>query len=291
MKGGSDQHSGGANEHPRKGGRSKAERARTDYTEFGYRDCDAGDPLDAYFDGEADRRSAEFRAAFVKSRKFRADVAAIEEIVFDLTRPVKEPDLSSRILAAVDDHRPFVTGQARRFVTVGRLVAAASVLLLLTGAVLVERARPGTIEFTPKPTPVSGVVDAGGRSAPLYAAISKPGAPGETSSIDTTGDTRPGVGERGSVGHVIGRAIAGLGSPVKFEVYTNAPVAVRNVDLTNDHGAWMGSENIGRYWGMVEANWTPGLSVQSASWRSGRLRSRDFAPLSSDADQWPIRRP
>lgn len=289
MKGGPEQSASGPGENPR-----RRKQLRTDYTEFGYRDCDAADPLDAYFDGEADRRSAEFRAAFVKSRQFRSDVAATEEMVADLKRPIKGPDLSSRILAAVDDRKPFVTGQTRRFVTVGRLAAAAAVLLLLTGAVLVERMRPGSIELTPRPTPVSGLVDASSRPRPAYATTITPRVSASLGAPDRVapGDSDPALAATRQIDHPwLGKALAVLGKPVSVEIRTNPMYVVRHVDATDDRGPWIGSENAGRFWATSEASWTPGFNLQSASWRSGRLRSRDFAPLASDMDVWSSRSP
>ncbi|MEK6704024.1 MAG: hypothetical protein AABZ53_17340, partial [Planctomycetota bacterium] len=237
MKGGSDQSAGNPGEHARRG-----KQLRTDYTEFGYRDCDAADPIDAYFDGEADRRSAEFRGAFVKSRKFRSDVAATEEMISDLKRPLKGPDLSARILAAVDDRKPFVTGQARRIVTVGRLAAAASILLLLTGAVLVERMRPGTIELTPRPTPVSGLVDASPRLRPPHPATSQPRA---IASLGAPEAGSPGESDPASASPKqpenpwLGRVMAVLGRPVRVEIVTNPTYAVHHVATTDDRVTWM----------------------------------------------------
>ena len=117
----------------------REDRRARDYTEFGFRELGKADPLDRYLDGEIDRESGAFRAAFVK-REFRERLDEMEEILSDLGRPVKGPDLADSILSAVDERRPFMEKRTRRFVTLGRLAAAASVLpntdaKVLTGAI------------------------------------------------------------------------------------------------------------------------------------------------------------
>ena len=107
-----------------------------DYTDFGFQELGKAEALDRYLDGEIDRESAAFRAAFVK-KEFRERLDEMEEILGELGRPVKGPDLTGSVLAAVDERRPFVEKRTRRFVTLGRLAAAASVLLAIGVCVMV----------------------------------------------------------------------------------------------------------------------------------------------------------
>lgn len=146
---------------PSRDGEDRDARRGRDYTEFGFSELGKADPLDRYLDGELGRESAAFRAAFVK-RSFRERLAEMEEIVSGLGKAPKGPDLTEAILTAVDDRRPFVEKRTRRIVTMGRLAAAASVLLAIGVGVLVERSRPGVLNLKDDPAPLSMVVNAAG---------------------------------------------------------------------------------------------------------------------------------
>ncbi len=135
-----------------------------DYTEFGFSELGKADALDRYLDGELDRDSAAFRAAFVK-RSFRQRLDEMEEILGGLEKAPKGPDLTDAILGAVDERRPFVAVRTRRYVTMGRLAAAASVLLAIGVGVLVERARPGVLRLQDESAPLSVVMSAAGLPA------------------------------------------------------------------------------------------------------------------------------
>lgn len=135
-----------------------------DYTEFGFSELGKADALDRYLDGELDRDSAAFRAAFVK-RSFRQRLDEMEEILGGLEKAPKGPDLTESILGAVDERRPFVAVRTRRYVTMGRLAAAASVLLAIGVGVLVERARPGVLRLQEEAAPLSVVMSAAGLPA------------------------------------------------------------------------------------------------------------------------------
>lgn len=145
------------------GGRDERRDGPTsDYTEFGFRDPNAVDPLDAVLDGDQDRRSPEFRAAFVRDRGFRNRVHAMDAIIGQLKRGPKPPDLASSILDAVDARKPFLTPRRRRAVSASRVAVAASLLALLGGFAVLDRMNPGVLDATPAPMPVSHAV---GRAA------------------------------------------------------------------------------------------------------------------------------
>jgi hypothetical protein len=155
-----------------------------DYTEFGFSEVGKADALDRYLDGEISRDSAAFRAAFVR-REFRERLAEMEEVLGDLSRPVRGPDLTDAILSGVDERRPFVARRTRRFITVGRLAAAACVLLATGVAVMVERARPGALHLIEEPTPVAAAVQAAGLARPAPAPRGAP-RPAESALLRAT---------------------------------------------------------------------------------------------------------
>ncbi len=155
--------------HPGSGGRvGPGDRRRdhdapkSDYTEFGFRDPQGVDPLDAVLDGDLDRRSPEFRAAFVRDRGFRDRAAAMDSIIDQLKRVPKGPDFTASILDAVDARKPFLAAPRRRALSASRVATAASLLALFGGFALLDRLRPGVLDTTTSPAPVTHAV---GRAA------------------------------------------------------------------------------------------------------------------------------
>lgn len=155
-----------------------------DYTRFGFKELGSPDVMNAYLDGELSRRSPRFRAALVGNRKFRADLAAMEELDAELGRHPQGIDFTGSIMDRLSGSGKFATARPNRFVSMGRLAAAASVLLALSATVLVSRALPGL--FPGSTTPLEAVVHGGaekpaeGRSSAVvaYAGLVSPsGAP------------------------------------------------------------------------------------------------------------------
>lgn len=182
-----------------------------DYTEFGYRELGRADALDRYLDGELERNSAAFRSEFVKG-EFRGRLAETEKILADLARPMRSPDLTDSILDQVDARKPFVAKRTRRFVTVGRLAAAAAVLLITGVGVLVEHARPGSLRFSHEPTPITSMVHASAwRGNDMMAAM--------PASAPASGPVAPASGSAANRERsILGWGIAKLGTVQTFEV-------------------------------------------------------------------------
>ena len=130
-----------------------------DYTRFGFKELGSPDVMNAYLDGELSRRSPRFRAALVGNRKFRADLAAMEELDAELGRHPQSIDFTDSIMDRLSGSTKFAAASPSRFVTTGRLAAAASVLLALSATVLVSRAIPNLFPHTV--TPIEAVVHGG----------------------------------------------------------------------------------------------------------------------------------
>lgn len=127
-----------------------------DYTRFGFKELGSSDVINAYLDGELSRRSPRFRAALVSSKKFREELAAMEELDAELGRHARGPDFSGSIMDRLERSAKFAGAPRRRIVTIGRLAAAASMLLAISAAVLVARTAPNT--FPGNPSPLVAVV-------------------------------------------------------------------------------------------------------------------------------------
>lgn len=119
--------------------------------------------LDAYFDGEMDDAS---RAALLDTLRvdhgLASEFARMTFVVDSIARPVSAPDLTSRILGETARRTrggAWISGRARMWVRVGRLAAAACLLLVL-GVVLVAR-RNAPERFLDRPTPLTKVVESG----------------------------------------------------------------------------------------------------------------------------------
>jgi hypothetical protein len=88
----------------------------------------------------------------------RARLEEIQRVAEAFRGPVDAPDLSSAILARVDDQRCFLSGRARSLVWVGRAGVAVTVALIVLGFTLVHRYSPGTMQVVSQSTPVSSVI-------------------------------------------------------------------------------------------------------------------------------------
>lgn len=119
--------------------------------------------LDAYFDGEMDDAS---RAALLDTLRvdhgLASEFARMTFVVDSIARPVSSPDLTAKILGETARRTrggAWTSGRARMWVSVGRLAAAACLLLVL-GVVLIAR-RNAPERFIDRPTPLTAVVESG----------------------------------------------------------------------------------------------------------------------------------
>lgn len=120
------------------------------------------DLVDAYFDGElAPDESRAFFEAIRSDDSARRDYEATQEALDALRAPVDAPDLSASILAEVGRRRGWLPTRLRQYVTFGRVSIAACLLLLLTGAFLVERESPGALTLSEPDAPLANLVETG----------------------------------------------------------------------------------------------------------------------------------
>lgn len=115
--------------------------------------------VDAFFDKELS--GAELSGALKRDKPAAARFERIQSMLDDLRRPVRTRDFSASILAEVGRRRPWLPASMRRFVSVGRLAAAACFLLFVGGAFYAERIAPDTMRLTNEPAPLTELVSAG----------------------------------------------------------------------------------------------------------------------------------
>lgn len=144
-------------ELPENNPKNSANHECADYTRFGFKELGSSDVINAYLDGELSRRSPRFRASLVSSKKFREELAAMEELDAELGRHPRGPDFSGSIMDRLEGSAKFAGAPRRRIITVWRLAAAASVLLALSATVLVARTMPTA--FPGSPSPLAAVVN------------------------------------------------------------------------------------------------------------------------------------
>jgi hypothetical protein len=135
--------------------------------------------LNAYFDGEMDEAS---RRSYVDSLAVDAgaahEFAATAYVVEALRRGVDAPDLASRVLAETDRRAlrgAWLNGRTRTVVRVGRLAAAACLLVALGGALVARRQAPAAFDLAARPAPLTAVV-VGGRAGAQQAVRNVAGA-------------------------------------------------------------------------------------------------------------------
>jgi hypothetical protein len=120
--------------------------------------------VDRFFDDELDEPA---RRAFLRS--LPADLDRCEEVagtrrMLDLLRAGGEsaqrqaPDLTGRIIAAVDARRGFASGRVRRIARVMRMGLAAGLVLFVGAVAAVERANPDATRLAPVPAPLTSAV-------------------------------------------------------------------------------------------------------------------------------------
>lgn len=106
------------------------------------------------------RWSRDLDALFKRDRAAADRLRRTQEILDQLRAPARVPDLSSSILTEVGARRGWMTAGWMRFVTAGRLAAAACFVLVIAGAYLTERMSEGRIDLAGRPTPLTDFVSA-----------------------------------------------------------------------------------------------------------------------------------
>lgn len=122
--------------------------------------------IDAFFDGDLDEQGK--RRLFdglardpVAAEKFARTMFLVEA----MRRPVETecsasaPDFAGLVLSEVDRRRRWLAPGARRLVSVGRLAAAAALLVMLGGALALRRANPDAVMLADRPAPLTTLVE------------------------------------------------------------------------------------------------------------------------------------
>jgi hypothetical protein len=118
--------------------------------------------VDRFFDRELTRREASglfdsFRADPASARRF----VQTQRMLDALKEPVRTPDFTRSILSRIDQaspEAPLLTRRGVRQVRVGRLAAAAALVMLVGGAFVVQRLNPNVVEFGVQPeTPLGSL--------------------------------------------------------------------------------------------------------------------------------------
>lgn len=122
--------------------------------------------VDQFFDGEMEEHA---RRAFL--RALPTDLDRCEEVaktrrMLDLLRQsapggdsaAPAPDLTGRIIAAVDSRRGFASHRVRRLARVARLGLAAALVLVVGAVAAVERVAPDATRLAPAPAPLTSAL-------------------------------------------------------------------------------------------------------------------------------------
>ncbi len=118
--------------------------------------------IDSFFDRELDHESRRNLDAVLESQPRERDrFDTVQDLIDDLRRPVRAPDFTSSVLAEVGRRRPWMPAPLRRYVTAGRMGLAASFLVALAGAWMIERQTPGVYDLREQPAPLTQLVNAG----------------------------------------------------------------------------------------------------------------------------------
>lgn len=165
--------------------------------------------LNAWFDGGLDESArSEFTRSLTRNVRAARDFAETEALVEALRRgPACAPDFTAGVLAEAERRsagRAWLDAPARRRVRLGRLAAAAALLLALTGGLLLRRSAPE--RFSDRPAPLSALI-ADGRAGASSAATSVAGVFESARSVafrvramvdaaDAPGASTPALGEQ-----------------------------------------------------------------------------------------------
>lgn len=127
------------------------------------------DLIDAILDGEVG--PSDSKALFEQLRRnpdASGDLNATRRAIGALRQPLETPDFADRVLETVGTKRGgWLSGRDRRRIGFGRVAAAAAVVALIGGMYAFERARPGALDLSDRPSAVAGlaseVSDSSGR--------------------------------------------------------------------------------------------------------------------------------
>jgi hypothetical protein len=124
------------------------------------------DLVDRLFDRELDEGSRETLFKLLRADLSRcAEVAKTQRMISALREPIEAPDLTDRIMARVGRRRAFLPERLRRMVTVGRLMAAACVLLCVLAVAIIQRSAPDALRLSRQDKPLTNVIESGRNDA------------------------------------------------------------------------------------------------------------------------------
>jgi hypothetical protein len=124
--------------------------------------------VDAFFDRELDEGSRQQLFGALRGDLPRcAEVAKTQRIVSMLREPVVAPDFTHAIMGQLRARGTFVPSRTRRFIKVGRLAAAACLLLGVLGIALLQRSAPDAVRLVAQPKPVGELVNSSAADARL----------------------------------------------------------------------------------------------------------------------------
>ncbi len=116
--------------------------------------------VDAFFDRELDVESQREMFGRLRGDMPRCEeIARTREMLSELRREARGPDLTEAILSRVERRRGFMTPKWQRVVTTGRLAVAAGVLLGIGLAATAQRLWPEATSLREQPAPLSGFVE------------------------------------------------------------------------------------------------------------------------------------
>jgi hypothetical protein len=122
--------------------------------------------VDMVLDREFGSQDEMLARAIIDADPRAAEALARSEAMLDILRePIAGPDLSGAILEEVGARREWLPPVLQRLIPVGRLAAAAVLLVVLSAGLLARRANPDAAIFQSGPTPVADVVRAGATEA------------------------------------------------------------------------------------------------------------------------------
>jgi hypothetical protein len=156
------------------------------------------DLVNAFFDRALDEGSREKFFGMLRADLSRcAEVAKTQRMISMLREPVETPDLTDRIMMRVAAKRGFVPESLRRWVTRGRVAAAACVLLGVLGLAVAKRMSPDSFRLAPAERPLSSVIESGRADAAsgvqqMAAAVTMRAAPSARAPRGVLGPLTPG---------------------------------------------------------------------------------------------------
>lgn len=153
--------------------------------------------IDAYFDRTlASEQKADLTRLLATDAGVGAHFAECAYAIEALRTPVSAPDFSHEILQEVGRRRGWLGARLQRFVSIGRLAAAAALLLALGVTLTVRRFAPDAAIFPQTPTPIADVAecassDADYNVAGFYRVLDQAGSVTGLERLTTASPTAP----------------------------------------------------------------------------------------------------